>query len=85
MRLLSMRELIWAALLTSCATLSRYEGWALFVVGVGAVLLWSVVADFRKGSAEANIVVFGVLGSYGIVLWFLLQPHHLSQPPLLLE
>jgi hypothetical protein len=70
MRLLSMRELIWAALLTSCATLSRYEGWALFVVGVGAVLLWSVVADFRKGSAEANIVVFGVLGSYGIVLWF---------------
>jgi hypothetical protein len=71
MHQLSVRELIWAALLTCCATLSRYEGWALFIAGVGAVLLWSFVADFRKKSPEANFVVFGVLGGYGIVLWFL--------------
>jgi hypothetical protein len=71
MRSLSLRELSWAALLTCCATLSRYEGWALFIVGMGAVLLWSVLEDFRKRSPEANFVVFGILGGYGIAIWFL--------------
>jgi hypothetical protein len=71
MQRLSVRELILAALMTCCATLSRYEGWALFVAGVGVVVLWSVVTDYRKRSPEANVVVFGILGSYGVVLWFL--------------
>jgi hypothetical protein len=71
MRLLSLRELVWAGLLTFCATLSRYEGWALLVAGVGAVLLWSVLSDFRKHAPEANVVVYVVVGFYGIALWFL--------------
>ena len=71
MNSLSLRELVWAGLFTCCATLSRYEGWALFLAGIGAVALWSVVADFRRKSPEANLVVFSVLGGYGVVLWFL--------------
>lgn len=68
---LSVRELIWAALLTSGATLSRYEGWALFVVGIGVVVLWSLQTDFRRNSPQANVIVFCILGGYGIALWFL--------------
>jgi hypothetical protein len=71
MRNLSVRELIWAGLLICAATLSRYEGWALFVAALGAVLVWSVLSDFRKHAPEANVVVFGMLGGYGVVLWFL--------------
>ena len=71
MRLLHVRELIWAALLACAATLSRYEGWALFIAGAVIVLLWSVLTDFRKRAPEANVVVYCVIGGYGIVLWFL--------------
>jgi len=71
MRSLSARELIWAALFTCGATLSRYEGWAFFLAGIVAVVLWSLVDDFRRRSPEANFFVFVIVGGYGIVLWFL--------------
>ena len=71
MRMLTVRELIWTGLFTLCATLSRYEGWALALAGLSLVLLWSVLTDFRKHAPEANTVVFGVVATYGIALWFL--------------
>jgi hypothetical protein len=70
MRQLKMRELMWAATLACCATLSRYEGWAFLAACVAAVWFWGRIADRRDKSSEANVVVFCVIGAYGIALWF---------------
>jgi Dolichyl-phosphate-mannose-protein mannosyltransferase len=69
MRTLSVRSLMWCALLTLGATLSRYEGWPFLVGIVGIVLLWSLRHDRRKKAPEANVVFVGILGGYGIALW----------------
>jgi hypothetical protein len=71
MRTFSVRELVWAAALTMFATLTRYEGWAFLIAGAAVVLLWSVRADRRRHSPEANVVVYSAIGGYGIVLWFI--------------
>jgi hypothetical protein len=70
-RTLSPRDLLWAALLTAAATLTRYEGWSLLIGALAAVVLWSCLADRRRKSPEANIVLFAVVGGYGVVLWLL--------------
>ena len=70
MRTLSTRDLMWAALLTMFATLTRYEGWAYLLAGGAVVILWGLLVDRRRGSREANIVLYTVLGAYGILLWF---------------
>jgi hypothetical protein len=71
MRTFSVRDLLWSSLLVFCATLTRYEGWALLVAGVVLVAVWARLRDRRKKSAQANLVLFAVIGSYGIGLWFL--------------
>lgn len=71
MRSLSVRQLWWAGVLTFCATLTRYEGWALLATGLGVVLVWSRLTDRRHKSPQANLVLFAVVGSYGVALWFL--------------
>jgi hypothetical protein len=71
MRSLSVRELLWAAVLTMMATLTRYEGWAFLAAAAVVVLVWGLRFDRRRKSSEANVVLYTVLGGYGIVLWFL--------------
>ena len=71
MRTLGARDLLWGALFVFCATLTRYEGWALLVASVLVVGVWSILHDRRPKSPQANLVLFGVIGSYGIVLWLL--------------
>jgi hypothetical protein len=71
MRTLAVRDLAWAALFVFCATLTRYEGWALLVAAVVVVGVWVRLADRRKKSPQANLVLFAVVGGYGIALWFL--------------
>jgi hypothetical protein len=71
MRTLGVRDLLWSALFIFCATLTRYEGWALLVAAVVVVGVWAKLNDRREKSPQANLVLFGVIGTYGIVLWLL--------------
>ncbi len=71
MRTLSVRELLWSALFVFCATLTRYEGWALLAASLVLVAVWVRLADRRRKSPQANLVLFGAVACYGIVLWFL--------------
>jgi cellulose synthase/poly-beta-1,6-N-acetylglucosamine synthase-like glycosyltransferase len=71
MRTFSMAELTWAAVLTALAVLSRYEGWALLCTEVAVVALWGYLADRRKASPQANVLLFSVIGAYSIALWLL--------------
>jgi hypothetical protein len=65
-----LRELVTAALATLLATLSRYDGWALLIALMGAILIvgWRKRQPWAK--TFANVVVFTTLGGVGIVLWF---------------
>jgi Dolichyl-phosphate-mannose-protein mannosyltransferase len=71
MRTFSVRSLTWAAVLTFLATLTRYEGWALLVAGIAVVAAWGMRSDRRRKSPEANLVLYCMIGSYGIVLWLI--------------
>ena len=71
MRTLSTRELLLGALFTFCATLTRYEGWALLAATVLVVGAWARLHDRRQHSPQANVVLFAIIGSYGIGLWIL--------------
>ena len=71
MRTLSVRELLWSALFVFCATLTRYEGWALLIAALVAVAVWVRLADRRRKSPQANLVLFAAIACYGLVLWFL--------------
>jgi hypothetical protein len=71
MRTLALWDLMWAAVLVFCATLTRYEGWALLVGAIGAVVVWSWLTERRYKAPQANLVLFALVGSYGIGLWLL--------------
>lgn len=71
MRTLAVRSLMVAALLTALATLTRYEGWMLLAVGGVVVIVWSRMQERRRKAPEANLVLFAVVGGYGVVLWFI--------------
>ena len=71
MRTLSVWELTVAGALVFCATLTRYEGWALLVGAMVVVLVWSLRVDRRNKRPEANVVLFTFIGAYGIGLWLL--------------
>lgn len=66
----SLRDLLLAAFATLLATLSRYDGWALYL----AMLALLVLICWRKGLARqqtvAYVILFGTLGGVGIALWF---------------
>jgi hypothetical protein len=71
MRTLSVWELTLAGALVFCATLTRYEGWALLLGAMAVVLVWSFLVDRRNKRPEANVVLFTFIGAYGICLWLL--------------
>jgi hypothetical protein len=71
MRTLSVWDLMWAGVLVFCATLTRYEGWALLAGSIVVVAVWSRLADRRRKAPQANVVVYALVGSYGIGLWLL--------------
>ena len=71
MRTSSARSLAWAGGMTFCATLSRYEGWALLFTATALVLVWSRHGDRQRHEVQANGLVYAVIGGYGMVLWLL--------------
>jgi Dolichyl-phosphate-mannose-protein mannosyltransferase len=71
MRTRSVRSLALAGLLTFGASLSRYEGWVLLVAAAGLVLVWSRLEPHQVKEPQANVLLYLVLGGYGIVLWII--------------
>ncbi len=71
MRTMKHQELLMAAVLTACATLTRYDGWFVLVVGFVVVGAWSRVQERRRGATEANLIIFAAVGGFGILLWVL--------------
>lgn len=81
-----LNDLLMAALAVLLATLTRYDGWFLFMVAVGLIGLVSIrrirdggksvktklTAFYRRRSeVEGKVILFATLAGYGIGLWFL--------------
>src|SRR6266487_309514 len=66
-----LQQLILVAVCAFFATLARYDGWALFVGVICFVVLVGLMRRQGWHQIRANLVVFGVLGGLGIVLWLL--------------
>ena len=67
----SYADLLWAGLATFLGTLTRYDGWSLFIAAVVVVLVWTKLHDRRLHAGQANVIFYGFIGGYGILLWFL--------------
>jgi hypothetical protein len=64
-------NLILLAAATFLGTLTRYDGWALFM-GIFALVPFISLIKYRKRHrVEANVIVFTLLGCLGIGLWLL--------------
>ncbi|GCE31706.1 hypothetical protein KDA_71900 [Dictyobacter alpinus] len=67
----SSRQLILAALGVLLATMSRYDGWFLFVVLLGCLAVISRMRRHSWGKFEGNFLMFSIMGGLGISLWLL--------------
>jgi hypothetical protein len=61
--------LVGAAVFTMLASLTRYDGWAFFAAASAYVALVSLVKHHR--ATIGNLVLYGSLACFGIVLWLL--------------
>jgi cellulose synthase/poly-beta-1,6-N-acetylglucosamine synthase-like glycosyltransferase len=66
----SLNYLIFTAGCTFLATLARYDGWALFLALLCLIPLVGLMKRQRLAQIGGNLIVFGVLGGFGIGLWF---------------
>jgi hypothetical protein len=65
-----MRDLIYAALATFLATISRYDGWALLLALVAAIIVIDWNRYQPRSKILSDVMLFASLGGIGIVLWF---------------
>ena len=65
-----LQQLIITAVCTFLATLTRYDGWALFIGVFCCIALVGWMKRQKLIQIQANLVVFGILGGLGIALWF---------------
>jgi Dolichyl-phosphate-mannose-protein mannosyltransferase len=75
-----IRYLVIAAATAFLATLSRYDGWALFLSMFFLVALIGVVRRQSWKQTKANLIVFGMLGGFGIVLWLVWEKFIFGNP-----
>jgi hypothetical protein len=66
-----LRNLIYAALVTLLATVARYDGWALYLTLVAAIVLIDRRRHQPRAKTIADVILFATLGGIGIVLWFI--------------
>ncbi len=66
----TVRQLIVTGGWTFLATLARYDGWALFMILLVGVWLIDWIQHREREQIEADLLVYGVLGGLGILLWF---------------
>jgi cellulose synthase/poly-beta-1,6-N-acetylglucosamine synthase-like glycosyltransferase len=65
------KDLVGVAASTFLVTLSRYDGWGLFLTLMVLLVIMGWIKRQRWVQIEGNLLVFGVLGSLGVALWFL--------------
>ena len=63
--------LLLAALWTMLATIARYDGWPLFLTLIVMMVIIDLQHKHGKGKILNDVVLFGMLGGLGVVLWFL--------------
>jgi len=64
------KYLILAAGTTFLATLSRYDGWVLFIAFLALIVIIGWLRHHGWSHIEGNLLAFGSLGGLGIILWF---------------
>jgi hypothetical protein len=64
-------DLAWAAAMVMLSTLTRYDGWALLLVGTIVVWVWSQTHERRAKATQASVLLFLSIAAYGVVLWIL--------------
>jgi cellulose synthase/poly-beta-1,6-N-acetylglucosamine synthase-like glycosyltransferase len=64
-------HLIWAGATMCLATLSRYDGWGLFLVCLVLIVPIGWLRGQRRAQIGANLLLYGILGGLGIGLWVL--------------
>lgn len=64
-----LTDLIKAGVSIFLATLSRYDGWFLFVVFLIIIVLIGRLKGHSRSRIEGNLVIFGTMGGLGIILW----------------
>ncbi|MBV8445437.1 MAG: glycosyltransferase family 39 protein [Candidatus Dormibacteraeota bacterium] len=79
-RNLSTQDLLLTGFALFLGTLTRYDGWALFIAVIVAVAIWSRVHDRRAASTQANLLTVLFIGGYGIALWVLYNAVILHNP-----
>ncbi len=65
------KHLVGMAASSFLVTLSRYDGWGLFLVLLVLIVLIGRLKRQRWVQIEGNLLIFGTLGSLGIGLWLL--------------
>jgi cellulose synthase/poly-beta-1,6-N-acetylglucosamine synthase-like glycosyltransferase len=65
------QQLVCAAASIFLATLARYDGWALFVTMGVLIIVVGWIKHQRWTTIQGHVLVFGIFGSLGIILWFL--------------
>jgi hypothetical protein len=74
------KYLVGMAASTFLATLSRYDGWGLFLILLVLLVLVGWVKRQRWVQIEGALLIFGSLGSLGIGLWLLWDAVILGDP-----
>ena len=63
--------LIITAAVTFLATIASYDGWMLFFVIFMLIPMIGYVRHHHRQQIEAHLLIYGILGSFGIILWLL--------------
>jgi hypothetical protein len=64
-----VQKLLLPALVLMLATLSGYVGWALLVAVLLVMVATFLANRFTYAKAEAHLIFFGFLASFGIIVW----------------
>ncbi|MBL8118414.1 MAG: glycosyltransferase [Anaerolineae bacterium] len=65
------QQLLYLAIATFLATLSRYDGWALAAGFMALIPVITFIKQRKLARIEANVIIFALLGCLGIALWFM--------------
>jgi hypothetical protein len=65
---------------TFLATLSRYDGWGLFLILLVLLMIVGLIKRQRWVQIEGTLLIFGSLGSLGVGLWILWDGVILGDP-----
>jgi cellulose synthase/poly-beta-1,6-N-acetylglucosamine synthase-like glycosyltransferase len=75
-----LKDLLFAAISTALAGLTRYEGWELFLALAGLVVILGIVKRQPRAYIEGSFLVFLLLGGLGIGLWLFWNTNVFGDP-----